>query len=163
MKVRRQRDEDIGLFRNACAGDRLELMTCRPVQNGVRVEDKPRREDWTCTGEEGEPIGWFTLFDFNSRNRSAEFGFGLVPAARGMGIARAMLEAAFDEAFSDDGLNKLYCQTASFNLPSVRVLDGLGLTRDGVLRAHHELDGELHDDFIYSLLRQEWQAMRSGP
>ena len=71
-----------------------------------------------------------------------------------------MLEAAFDEAFAEGELNKLYCQTASFNLPSIRLLEGLRLTRDGVLRAHHELDGVLHDDYIYSLLREEWEAMR---
>jgi ribosomal-protein-alanine N-acetyltransferase len=52
--------------------------------------------------------------------------------------------------------NKLYCQTASFNIPSVKLLESIGLVRDAVLRAHHERDGTLHDSYIYSVLRSEW-------
>ncbi|MEH2115208.1 MAG: GNAT family protein [Nostoc sp.] len=32
----------------------------------------------------------------------------------------------------------------------------LGFHRDGILREHHELDGKLWDDYIYSILRSEW-------
>jgi ribosomal-protein-alanine N-acetyltransferase len=71
-------------------------------------------------------------------------------------LGQRMLATAFDHFFATTDLNKLQCRTASFNIPSVRMLESLGLTRDGVLRAEHELDGELFDEFIYSLLRHEW-------
>ena len=53
-------------------------------------------------------------------------------------------------------LNKLYCQTGAFNLPSIKLLEKLNFHRDGILREHHELDGKLWDDYIYSVLRREW-------
>jgi hypothetical protein len=49
-------------------------------------------------------------------------------------------------------------QTASFNIPLVHLLESLGLNRDGVLRAHHELDGRFHDDYVYSLLKDKWPS-----
>jgi RimJ/RimL family protein N-acetyltransferase len=67
-----------------------------------------------------------------------------------------MLKEALDEVFASTNLNKLYCQTASFNAPSVRLLTALGSHLDGTLREHHELDGVLYDDYIYSVLRREW-------
>jgi len=105
-----------------------------------------------------QPAGWVSLFDFNVRNRSAEFGYGIISPQRRKGIGKRMLACAFDLFFHKTELNKLHCQTASFNIASVRLLESLGLTRDAVLRAHHELDGKLHDDYIYSILKSEWST-----
>jgi Acetyltransferase (GNAT) domain len=149
-------NEDILAFRRLCACDRLEEYTCRPIVNGRAVARDQRREHWAYVLNCGRPGGWITLFDFNSRNRSAEFGYGLIPELRGRGEGKRLLACAFDLFFQTMDLNKLHCQTASFNIPSVRSLENLGLTRDGILRAHHELDGYLYDDYIYSLLRDEW-------
>lgn len=158
MPLRPVSEADAAVFRAACAGDRIERMTCRPVAGGARDAAPSQTVRWTyLTGADAAPAGWVNLFDFNPRNRSAEFGFGLVPALRGKGLARPMLAEAFDRAFAEFGLNKLYCQTAAFNLPAIRLAEGLGMTRDGVLRAHHELDGTLYDDHVYSILRAEWQ------
>jgi RimJ/RimL family protein N-acetyltransferase len=126
-----------------------------------RAPPDTRKEDWTFSLDD-RPVGWVSLFDFNRRNRSAEFGYGIVRPLRGRRIGRQMLACAFDHFFRQPNFNKLYCQTASFNIPSVRLLESLGLKRDAVLRAHHELDGELFDDYVYSLLRREWFAARSG-
>jgi len=152
-------DEDIAVFRRLTAGDRLERQTCRPIVDGKRMPLDARKQDFTFVVGDA-PAGWVSLFNLNSRNQAAEFGYGLVKPMRGQGWGRHMLATAFDHFFATTDLNKLHCQTASFNTPSVRMLESLGLTRDGVLRAEHELDGELYDDFIYSLLRQEWLALR---
>jgi RimJ/RimL family protein N-acetyltransferase len=161
MLIRPTKDTDIEFFRKETSGDRLAEMTCRPIVGGRPVVRDPRREDWTFLLDD-RPVGWISLFDYNSRNRSAEFGYGIVRPLRGKRIGRPMLVCAFDRFFTTTDLNKLYCQTASFNVASVRLLESLGLTRDGVLRAHHELDGELHDDYLYSLLKYEWPANRAA-
>jgi RimJ/RimL family protein N-acetyltransferase len=151
--------DDVREFRRLCASDRLEEQTCRPIVSGRPKRDE-RREEFTYVLDDGSPAGWIGLFDFNSRNRSAEFGYGLVASLRGRGFGKQFLAAGFDLFFETMDLNKLYCQTASFNRPSVRTLESLGLTRDGILRAHHERDGRLHDDYIYSLLKEEWLSFR---
>jgi [ribosomal protein S5]-alanine N-acetyltransferase len=155
-------DDDVQVFRRECAADRIEEQTCRPIISG-RPTREERCENWTYVLDGGGPAGWMTLYNFNSRNRSAEFGYGLTPAMRGRGFGKRLLEAGFDLFFETMDLNKLYCQTVSFNGPSVRALESLGLTREAVLRAHHELDGRLHDDYVYSLLRAEWLSRKRTP
>lgn len=105
-----------------------------------------------------EPVGRFRYFDINPRNRSAEFGYTINPKLRNQGMGTKMLITAINYLLATTELNKLYCQTAAFNIASVKLLDKLGFHRDGILREHHELDGKLWDDYIYSILRSEWKT-----
>jgi [ribosomal protein S5]-alanine N-acetyltransferase len=149
--------EHIIIFTSWRQGDRLEEQTCRPVHRGQRV---PTSNEYVVLAffieEIDEPVGKFTYFDFNSRNQSAEFGYTVNPKFRNCGIGTSMLVAAINRLFSTTNLNKLYCQTAAFNIPSIKLIEKLHFHRDGVLREHHELDGKLWDDYIYSILRREW-------
>jgi RimJ/RimL family protein N-acetyltransferase len=139
--------------------DRLEWMTCRPVVNGVRIPPAAINNIYAVFVDNvSEPVGKFSYFDLNPRNRSAEFGYVIHPDMRGRGLGKQMLQACISQIFQATDLNKLYCQTGAFNLPSIKLLEHLGFHRDGVLREHHELDGVLHDDCIYSLLRREWEV-----
>ncbi len=138
--------------------DRLEALTCRLVVDGRRVPRSPEVIRWLFWRETvPEPVGRFTYFDINPRNRSAEFGYFVQPQYRNQGMGTAMLTIAFTHLFTTTDFHKLYCQTGAFNAPSIRLLEKLGLHRDGILREHHELDGVLWDDYVYSLLRREWQ------
>ena len=141
--------------------DRLEEKTCRPVINGKRIPSSDERIIFAflIDGLE-EPAGKFTYFDINPRNRSAEFGYTVNPKFRNRGIGTNMLIAAINYLFSTTELNKLYCQTAAFNIASVKLLEKLGFQRDGILREHHELDGNMWDDYIYSILCNEWKKSK---
>ena len=150
--------EHRALFKDWLGQERLELMTCRPVINGKRVP--PSDEVITLAffdGKDENPVGKFSYFDMNLRNKSAEFGYRINPAKRGQGLGTQMLQAGINYVFQTTELNKLYCQTAAFNQPSIKLLEKLGFHRDGILREHHELDGHLYDDYLCSLLRREWQ------
>jgi [ribosomal protein S5]-alanine N-acetyltransferase len=137
--------------------DRLEEHTCRPIVDGQRVASSSEVRALVCFIDEVDvPVGRFTFFDLNSRNRSAEFGYIINPAYRKRGVGTRMVTAGVSYLFSELDLNKVYCQTASFNAASIKLLERLHFHRDAVLREHHELDGELWDDYIYSYLRAEW-------
>jgi ribosomal-protein-alanine N-acetyltransferase len=142
--------------------DRLETLTCRPVLSGQRLPVSSEIITWVfLTPESQEPAGRFFYFDVNPRNRSAEFGYSVNPKLRNQGIGTQMLTLAISRIFATTDLNKLYCQTGAFNLPSIRLLEKLGFQRDGVLREHHELNGQLWDDYLYALLRHEWTTSGS--
>jgi RimJ/RimL family protein N-acetyltransferase len=142
---------------------RFEERTCRPIFNGKRVP--PSNEVITFSlmmdGIDGL-VGRFAYFDINLRNRSAEFGYMVNPRFRRRGIGTKMLNIAITHLFSITTLNKLYCQTAAFNIASIKLLEKLNFHQDGVLREHHELDGKLWDDYIYSVLRREWREVQIG-
>lgn len=140
---------------------RLEERTCRPILNGKRVS--PSNEVVTFSfmlDGIDEPVGRFAYFDLNTRNHSAEFGYTVNPKFRRRGIGTEMLNIAVSYLFSTTNLNKLYCQTAAFNIASIKLLEKLNFHQDGVLREHHELDEKLWDDYIYSVLRREWRKIQ---
>jgi RimJ/RimL family protein N-acetyltransferase len=138
---------------------RLEERTCRPVINGKRISASNESVTYAFLQEDyDEPAGIFYYFDHNPRNRSCEFGYIVNPEMRNRGVGTEMLRACINDLFSDRflNLNKLYCQTAEFNQASNRLLEKLEFRKDAVLREHHELDGKLWDDYIYSILKSEW-------
>jgi [ribosomal protein S5]-alanine N-acetyltransferase len=154
--------EHASVFAEWRKSDRLEAQTCRPILAGTRVTLPPAWVTLAFFSDQiAEPIGRFTYFDVNPRNQSAEFGYTVAPQCRNQGIGTAMLRMAIDQLFHTHlfgtmTLNKLYCQTGAFNLPSIKLLEKLNFHRDGILREHHELDGKLWDDYIYCVLRREW-------
>lgn len=105
------------------------------------------------------PLGRVTAFDPNSRNHSAELGYYLPPGNRQRGYGRAMVQHFLTKMFSDNiwRLHKLYATTASGNIPSVRLLEGLGFHLDGVNREHYWFQTEIEDQRCYSLLAREWR------
>ena len=162
MRFEPATDEHRPVFTEWCKVNPLEQRTCRPVVDGKRIPpDNITTMCWIfwVHGIE-EPIGRFTYFDINPRNRSAEFGYMINPRLRQQGFGTTMLTIAISHLFATTNLNKLYCQTGAFNTPSVRLLEKLRFHRDGILREHHELDGIFWDDYLYSILRREWRTSR---
>lgn len=150
-------DEDQHVFTTWSQIGRLDERTCRPVIDGKRVPSNNEVVTFSFMMEGFDGlVGRFTYFDLNPRNHSAEFGYTINPQLRQRGLGTKMLSIAITHLFLTTTLNKLYCQTAAFNIASIKLLEKLSFRQDGVLREHHELDGKLWDDFIYSVLRREW-------
>jgi [ribosomal protein S5]-alanine N-acetyltransferase len=161
LRVACATDEDRVAFVEWRRQDRLEEQTSRPVVQGHRVAPTDERVvlSFFANGIAG-PVGRFEYFNVNARNRSTEFGYTLAPHLRGKGFGVRMIGTAIDHVFATTSFDKLYAQTAAFNLPSVRTLERLGLHRDGTLREHHELDGKRWDAYVYSVLRRDWARPR---
>ena len=147
-------------FKHWAGFDSIADLTCRPISDeGQRVVPDGKVNRLSYINEDLKLVGKFSWFDYNSRNRSAEFGYMINPSLRKKGYARKMLIEAFNNVFSNTNLNKLYCQTAEFNEASVKLLKSLKMNLDGRLRQHHEKDGKLYDDLVFSILRQEWETL----
>jgi [ribosomal protein S5]-alanine N-acetyltransferase len=158
MKFELTTDEHNQVFAEWSQASRIEERTCRPILHGKRVP--PSNDAITLSfsiDRVDEIVGRFQYFDINVRNRSAECRYTVNPKFRKQGIGTKMLGVAVTHLFSTTSLNKLYCQTAAFNMASIKLLEKLNFYQDGILRQHHELDGELWDDYIYSILRDEWK------
>ena len=162
--IRISNKKDNNEFANWHKADSIFDLTCRPISKDnkrIPPDNNVYRLSFFIEGSD-KTIGRFSYFDVNSRNRSAEFGYILNPEYRGMGLGKVMLTEGFNFVFSKTNLNKLYCQTASYNEPSIKLLINLGLNLDGKLRQHHEKNGTLYDDHIYSILRSEWEKSNSA-
>ncbi|MFD3157967.1 GNAT family N-acetyltransferase [Haloimpatiens sp. FM7330] len=104
------------------------------------------------------PLGKITLFDLNSRNHSAEFGYYFPDNNRSQGLGSIMLTQFIKKSFKDDklNLNKIYATTSSNNIPSIKLLEKFNFKLDGRLREHYWINENKYDQLIYSKLKCEW-------
>ena len=67
-------------------------------------------------------------------------------------------------AFDDCGFGRVKIQTDMLNTRSQAAIAKLGAVREGVLRRHQaRADGTFRDTVVFSILRDEWPAVRGRP
>ena len=96
-------------------------------------------------------------------NATASIGYGILRSCWGRGIATEAAGAVLDYSFEALGLAKVSARVDPRNVASVRVLEKLGMQREGVLRSQLLRRGERVDRAYYGILREEWKAGRPVP
>jgi RimJ/RimL family protein N-acetyltransferase len=87
----------------------------------------------------------------------AEVGYWLGRAFWGQGIATAALRLLTSHAFTANAeLRRLYAVPYCSNLGSARVLEKAGYRREGTLRQSAIKDGRVLDQWMYSIVRDDW-------
>ena len=66
------------------------------------------------------------------------------------------LSALLDYAFTELKLNRVEADTDPRNERSVRLLERLRFSKEGLFRERCIVDGEISDSAMYGLLRREW-------
>lgn len=97
-----------------------------------------------------EPLGNVNLTAF--RAGEAAFGYWLVPAARGRGLATAAARLLGQWGFGALGLRRIELEIRSDNIASQRVAERLGASREGLRPDSHEAEGRRWDMVVYSLM-----------
>ena len=87
-----------------------------------------------------------------SDDRVGELGAGVLPAARGRGVATEAVRLLAEWALVTLGLGRVQVLVAPENLPALRVASGAGFRREGLLRSYWEIDGARCDALILSRL-----------
>ncbi|UAJ78776.1 GNAT family N-acetyltransferase [Leifsonia sp. ZF2019] len=113
--------------------------------------------------DDGRIVGTTTLGDFDLANRSAHIGWtAYAPEVWGTRVnaetKRLLLGAAFDSGFE-----RVKLQADVLNERSRAAILRLGAQFEGILR-HTQLraDGTWRDTAVYSVLREEWPAVRAS-
>ncbi len=70
---------------------------------------------------------------------------------------RAVMEFGFEEL----GMERIFCTHLAHNPASGRVMQKLGMQKEGVLRRHERKWGKFHDLIYYGILKHEYLARRS--
>lgn len=110
-----------------------------------------------------EPLlGTVSLRRF-ARDRRAELGYWLACDAWGRGYATEAAALLVELGFRELALARIYAQVLAGNTASARVLDKLGMVREGVKRQHVRKGRRLHDVVMYGLLRAEWEDRQGRP
>lgn len=105
-------------------------------------------------GVESPLLGTVSLRLF-ARDRRAELGYWLAAPAWGDGLATEAARAIVDYGFREWSLARIHAEVMAGNAASERVLEKLGMQREGVKRHHVKKDHRLHDVILFGLLRDE--------
>jgi ribosomal-protein-alanine N-acetyltransferase len=89
---------------------------------------------------------------------SAELGYDLDPKYWGRVIMREALTSIIEFAFKRMMVHRIEVLVMPQNLRSVRLIESLGFTKEGLMREHSYFDGRYIDDALYALLEQEWRT-----
>jgi ribosomal-protein-alanine N-acetyltransferase len=94
-------------------------------------------------------------------NRVGELGYSIARTYWGRGLATEAARAAVDAAFSGYvDLNRMRAMADARNVASLRVMEKLGMVREGVLRQNRLVRGEFINEVWCGVLRTEWAAQR---
>ncbi len=99
----------------------------------------------------GRPVGAITL---DRRTGSgicrAELGYVLAKSLWGQGIATAAAQIAVSRGFNELNVERIEALVDPENLASIRVLENVGLIREGLLKRYLIHRGQLKDRYIYA-------------
>ena len=87
----------------------------------------------------------------------AEVGFLFAPQAQGLGYGFESLQAVCDFAFTEGGIRRLTATVTAGNMASKRLLEKSGFVLEGELRESYLLAGRWHNDWLFGLLKKEFQ------
>lgn len=90
-----------------------------------------------------------------------EIGYRIKPSERRKGYTTEAAELLVDYLFTEKNVERIESVTDTENLPSQRVLEKNGFRREGALRRRFYLNGNYRDEYMYSLLREEWRRAKS--
>src|SRR5258705_3436097 len=118
---------------------------------------------WAITRSgDDQLLGHVSLFSFSEQNGRAEIGYGLAREHWGKGFMNEALTAVVDYGFGPLGLRRIEADTDPRNLASLRALERLGFTREGLLRERWQVGDEISDTALLGLLAREWIEKRGG-
>ncbi|MGW2630701.1 GNAT family N-acetyltransferase [Streptomyces chattanoogensis] len=110
--------------------------------------------------ETGRLIGDVTFVLTSTEHRQGGIGYVFHPEHSGHGYATEAGRALLQLGFDDLQLHRIQAELDGRNTASARLLERLGMRREGHLRENEFLDGEWADEVIYAMLAREWRALR---
>jgi len=111
-----------------------------------------------CLQKELQMIGWCGVKISRGNEQEAELGYALQRQHWGQGYITEAASALLAYGFIQLRLHRIFATCDPRNIGSARVLEKIGMQREGHLRQHKLSKGVWRDSLIYAVLEHEWQA-----
>lgn len=104
-------------------------------------------------------IGITVLKDINMLNRSAEFALYIGDKDyRGKGLAKEASLETLSFGFFKLGLNRIYLKVHEENNRGIKLYEGIGFRKEGLLRECIFKNNLFKNEFIFSILKEEFSG-----
>ena len=104
-------------------------------------------------------VGNVSLWTVSKLGKIAEIGYWIRSDETSKGICTEAVRVLLGEAYANLGYHKVVLRIAVGNVPSDRVAEKLGFTREGLLREELLIRGNWVDHTLWSLLDREYKAL----
>ena len=121
---------------------------------GAVLPDAEGKLRWAIV-HEGQVSGFLNLMPSAG---AAEVGYGIARPLWGKGLTTEGVAAVIEHGFQALGLARIYAYAVVDNRASWRVMEKLGMQREGILRRRRMIRGEYVDDVLYSVVRDDRSA-----
>lgn len=106
-----------------------------------------------------ELIGFCIIAFIDRYNRNCRFGITIGEKDQwGKGYGSEIIKEVKRYCFLELNMNKIGVELYSFNERSKRLFEGAGFKREGILREKVFKNGRFEDEYVYGLLREEWEG-----
>lgn len=105
----------------------------------------------------GKLYGAIALSNHQAFN-NGELAYWIGEAYWGNGYATEAAKAMLQFAFIEKKYNKVFARYFHANHASGRVIEKIGMKKEGVLKQHIRKDGEYIDLIYYGVLKEEWDV-----
>lgn len=104
----------------------------------------------------GKAVGGVGFVMGNDVERiSAEIGYWLGEKYWGQGIMASVVKDAVEYAFENLPVSRIFAGVFEYNIPSMRVLEKAGFTKEAILKKAVIKNGKVLDFHYYALLKEE--------
>ncbi|MDD7970848.1 GNAT family N-acetyltransferase [Roseinatronobacter alkalisoli] len=106
-------------------------------------------------------LGEVLLKIANKAALQGEVGYIFNPDYAGKGYATEAVQAMVDTGFRKCGFHRIFARLDPLNTGSVGVMERLKFRREAHLIHNDRFEGSWGDEFIYALVRSEWEKIAS--
>lgn len=104
-------------------------------------------------------IGYSTVVDCDE-GRVVNLGYFIFPQYWGRGLVTEAVNGVMAYTFEKTDVIKVESGCLKANQGSIRVMEKVGMVREGELLKHMYYNGELHDRLDYRMLKSEWEKIQ---
>lgn len=105
-------------------------------------------------------VGLFQVRSLAAGFATAEWGFALGSLFWGTGLFVEAAKLVLDFTFERLGTHRLEARAAVANGRGNGALHKIGAVKEAVLRRSFQRDGTVHDQLLWSILKEDWQYQR---
>lgn len=167
IQIRQYTTDDVDGLYAAVVESKAELSTWMPwchadysridSENWVngRADAWETDQQWSfvIVDDRDSLVGTCGLHRLDLLNGTAELGYWVRTSVTGRGIATVATKLLANWAFAERDLHRIEILASIENLPSQRVAEKAGFTREGVLRQRLKLHGRRHDCVLSALVK----------
>lgn len=160
----RRSDPDVARYQNWTTPypiDRARTLVAESV-----AMDGPADGEWwmlTVADTDDATVLGDLVVHLTSQGRTAEIGYTLARDAWGAGYAVEAATALVRYLFDDIGVTRVEASLHPDNTASAMVLERIGMRFEGHTRSSFWLDDDNSDDWLYGMLRADWEQWQTRP